>query len=35
MHLGIGSAAFAIIGIALLALAPGKPSHELKSAAAL
>jgi hypothetical protein len=35
IHLGSGSAAFAVIGIALLALAPGKPSRELKSAAAL
>jgi hypothetical protein len=35
IHLGSGSAVFAVIGIALLALAPGKPSPELKSAAAL
>jgi Family of unknown function (DUF6632) len=35
VHLGSGSAVFAVIGIALLALAPGKPSRELKSAAAL
>jgi hypothetical protein len=35
VHLGSGSAVFAVIGIALLALAPGKPSPELKSAAAL
>jgi hypothetical protein len=35
IHLGSGSAVFAVIGIALLALAPGKPSRELKSAAAL
>jgi hypothetical protein len=35
VHLGSGSAVFAVIGIALLALAPGKPTGELKSAAAL
>lgn len=35
IHLGSGSAAFAVIGIALLALAPGKSSRELRSAAAL
>ena len=35
IHLGSGSVAFAVIGIALLALAPGRPSRELKSAAAL
>lgn len=35
VHLGSGSAVFAVIGIALLALAPGKPSRELKSATAV
>jgi hypothetical protein len=35
MHLGIGSAGFAVIGLALLALSPGKQSRELKSAAAV
>ena len=35
IHLGSGVAFFALIGIALLALAPGKPSHELKSATAV
>ena len=33
VHLGSGTAVFAIIGIALLALAPGRPSRVLKSAA--
>ena len=33
MHLGIGSAFFAVIGLALLALSPGKHSRDLKSAA--
>jgi hypothetical protein len=32
IHLGSGSAVFAVIGIALLALAPAKQSRELKSA---
>ena len=32
IHLGSSSAVFAVIGIALLALAPGKPSRALKSA---
>lgn len=35
VHLGSGSAVFAVIGMALLALAPGKPSRELKSATAV
>lgn len=35
IHLGSGSAVFAVIGIVLLALAPGKPSRELKSATAV
>jgi hypothetical protein len=35
MHLGIGSAAFVVIGLALLALSPGRQSRELKSAAAM
>src|SRR5215469_3822086 len=35
MHLGIGSAAFAVIGLALLAVSPGKQSRELKSATAM
>jgi len=34
IHLGIGSAAFGVIGPALLALAPGRQSGALKSAAA-
>jgi len=34
VHLGLGTAFFAIIGIALLALAPSRQSRELKSAAA-
>jgi hypothetical protein len=35
IHLGSGTAVFAVIGIALLALAPGKPARELRSAGAL
>ena|SRR5579871_1899699 len=35
VHLGSGVAVFGLIGIALLALSPGKPSREFKSATAV
>jgi hypothetical protein len=34
MHLGIGSVAFGVIGIALLAMGPARQSRDLKSAIA-
>jgi uncharacterized protein DUF6632 len=34
IHLGIGLAAFGVIGLALLALAPGRQSREFKAPAA-